>query len=108
MIRIYGDWVADVYERGFIVGKVGTEYNLKLNREETVIKDRHYFHELSEAVLYAYQSMIREEIGRKRKDITLEDTVKIMRDIERKMEANTASWNQLLEEEAERIRRAIK
>lgn len=108
MIRIYGDWAADVYERGYIVGKVGTEYDMKANRERQVIKDRCYFHDLSDAIEYAYKAMVREAIGKKRRDLTLEDVIDIMRDVERKMEANVASMNVLIDEHVDALMRSIK
>lgn len=108
MIRIYGDWAADVYERGYIVGKVGTTFDRKTGRDREIIPHPCYFHELSDAIEYAYKAMVRDEISKKRKDLRLEDVIDIMRDIERRMEANVAGWNVLIDESVEALRRQIK
>ena len=108
MIRIYGDWAADVYERGYIVGKVGTTFDSRLGRDREIIPHPNYFHELSDAIEYAYKAMVRDEISKKRKDLRLEDVIEIMRDIERRMEANVSGWNVLIDESVEALRRKVK
>ena len=108
MIRIYGDWVADVYERGYIVGTVGTTFDRRLGREREVIPHPNYFQDLSNAVEFAYKQILRDEISKKRRDLTLENVIEIMREVERKMAANVAGMNVLIDEHVAALMRGIK
>lgn len=98
MIHIYGDWYADVYDRGYIVGKIGTTFDKKLGHDRPCIPHPNYFRELSHVVEYAYKEILREQLGRHRKIIDLEDVIMDMRDIERKMEANLTPMKKLADE----------
>lgn len=97
MIEIYGGWYADIYEHGYTVGKLGTRYDSRSGKEQTFIKDPAYFHDLSNAIEYAYKELLREQLGKHRKIISLEEAIKDFRDVERRMELNVAPMNRLAE-----------
>lgn len=105
MILIYGGWAADVYEKGYVVGKIGTTFDAKTGKEREILKDYHYFHNLSDCVDFAYKEILREQLGKHRKNLSLEDAIRDMRDVERKMEANLAGMNVLIEEYSQELQR---
>ena len=98
MIHIYGDWYADIYDRGYIVGKIGSTFDRKLGRDRPCIPHPNYFSEMSLVVEFAYKEILREQLGKHRKIIELEDVIMDMREIERKMEANLTPMKKLADE----------
>jgi len=108
MIQIYGDWYADVYDRGYIVGKIGTTYDRRLGRDRDIIPHPNYFHDLSSCVDFVYQELLRAQHGKHRKHIDLEEAIKDMRFIEQQMKANTEPMRQLAEKYIHSIEEKVK
>lgn len=78
-------WAVGVYDHGYMVGKVAVTVDAKTGKDREIIRNPDYFHDLSDCVECAYKNMVREKIGAHRKNITLENAIRDMREVEAKL-----------------------
>lgn len=91
LIDIMDGWAIGTYDRGYIVGKKAVTFDAKSGNDREYIDHPAYFSSISECVSYAYKGMVRETIGRHRKNISLEQVILDMRNVENRIEARYAA-----------------